>query len=718
MNTPSATGGTPDSEGHGQQPPHPTFAEPPAPDRSDTPPVTRPDTQPNADPDTHSSPASPDSPGSAASSYGYASPDPRYQAPPPGYYAGPPGYPTPAPGYAAVPPGYVSPPPGYVAVPPGYPVPPPGYVYLPSAPGRTPGGRPPLPTSTTLPPGTQGTPVNPEYTGPGGTVTTRDSGSTRDTVTTVVSWLGAAILILGLVFLTAQAVQHGWLGPSVAVTVAAAISLAVIGAALFVRQRTPGNPVAPALLTVGVLGLLSDIWVTVFGLEWTDVRLGTGLAALTCAVGLGIARWWEQQWLAFILLVTGSLFIFPTGVGLAWDSDDVSALSVSLLILGVLGWSSTWRRNWIPVDIAAAAVFFGGLILAAPDDLTVVITVAAFVAVSVVGVLGLTPTATTSPVAVTVDLLTRWIPASLLPVVFLLAETGDAAFRDGQDSTAPRWCALGIAVFSCVVPLVRQILVREPFTAPDRMTGAGALLPGQYPGTVPLAPAPPATATDSMRAGLATGLAGLALVLSSNHAASAWSWWLCALVVIAGVLVWFSPFLSPLYPWLFGGFTVLVGLPLLAPAWDRFADVPTRALWLPAALYLVLGVLVYFRAGPLHLEFVGKILCGGVFLVLGTSSIPLLARDIDPGEVSFMTGHLVVSVLWMLIGVYFLLRVDARIGLGIALLATAKLVLYDLGALDGLIQVAAFILCGLILLASAAVRGRNDRASGQSNSRR
>jgi hypothetical protein len=541
-------------------------------------------------------------------------------------------------------------------------------------------------------------------------------GSSRDTVTTVISWLGAAILILGLIFLTVHAVEHNWLGAEVAVILAAAICLTGGAYSLVAQRKSPDGPVAPALLTVAVLGLLADIWVTVFGLEWIDPWVGAVLIGLTCALGLGIARWWDQVWLAFVLMVTGGLFLAPATLWLVWDDRSPTVEAACLLTLGIIGWASTAGRYWLPVDIAAALVFLSGVGLVPDGDAAVTLTTASLAAVIVLTWLGLFPVAPSSTSATVIGILARWAPAVLLPALTLLNTTTWPGYFDDTAITSAHWCALGIGLVTCAVPVAWQILTDGTLALPPRPQVPPNMPPvRQGPPGYPVLPVPrpvlPTSAADAMRATLATGVTTLGLVMTSMYTRSDWTWWLCAVVVLAGALVWFSPVLPPVVPWLFGGFTVLACLHLLGPAWNREIGMDARPLWLPPLLLLVVGLLVLCRKDALRLSLPGKTVTGGVLLVLGTSAIPLLARDITDTGNSFMTGHLIVSVLWMSVGVFFLLRVDAAIGLGIALLATAKLVLYDLAALDGLIQVAAFIICGLILLACAAFRDRSSRAT-------
>ena len=78
-------------------------------------------------------------------------------------------------------------------------------------------------------------------------------------------------------------------------------------------------------------------------------------------------------------------------------------------------------------------------------------------------------------------------------------------------------------------------------------------------------------------------------------------------------------------------------------------------------------------------------------------------------EGGFLGGHMVATICWiaMAAGLFvFALRVDNRDartapiagGLALTAAATAKLFLFDLGTLDGMFRVGAFIVVGLVLL--------------------
>ena len=82
-----------------------------------------------------------------------------------------------------------------------------------------------------------------------------------------------------------------------------------------------------------------------------------------------------------------------------------------------------------------------------------------------------------------------------------------------------------------------------------------------------------------------------------------------------------------------------------------------------------------------------------------------LALLVAPSRSGFVAGHAVVTVSWVVVALVLLARGVRRPALRVAGLvlvaaAVAKLVLFDLVALDGLARVGAFLGAGLLLLAA------------------
>ncbi|QGU04497.1 DUF2339 domain-containing protein [Corynebacterium comes] len=84
----------------------------------------------------------------------------------------------------------------------------------------------------------------------------------------------------------------------------------------------------------------------------------------------------------------------------------------------------------------------------------------------------------------------------------------------------------------------------------------------------------------------------------------------------------------------------------------------------------------------------------------------------------YLTGHALVSILWMVLAAWILLaargmsdRASLGAGVVLAIAGVVKLVVFDLGTLEGLPRAMAFLVSGVALLAIAALRTRR-RPSG------
>jgi uncharacterized membrane protein len=95
----------------------------------------------------------------------------------------------------------------------------------------------------------------------------------------------------------------------------------------------------------------------------------------------------------------------------------------------------------------------------------------------------------------------------------------------------------------------------------------------------------------------------------------------------------------------------------------------------------------------------------GVVGLYGVTGLVVnLALLVDNRD-GFTAGHALVTVSWTVAALVLLARGISRpalrvAGMALVAAAVAKLVLFDLGALDGLARVAAFLGAGLVLLAA------------------
>lgn len=532
---------------------------------------------------------------------------------------------------------------------------------------RRPDVWPTTPTVPTTPPPARTAPVNTSPVKP------------RDNITLAVSVLGAAITVIGLVFLAVQAFSRGWLGPGAAVTIAAVLCMLLVVAAVLVHRRSPDGPAAPALLATGVLGALTDLWVVMFALEWLDTAAGVGLGTLITVGGLATAWHWRRQALAAAQVIVGALFITPTVLHLLDLTESARFETASLTILALVGAVATWQRRWPVVQVSSGVVFAVSISILVYDGDIPTLSAAAAIGVAI-----MTSLSTAEPFSSpTVAAIGRWIPVSVVPVLYLTGLTG--AQHDSWSSSLTITIALVIGTATASVGVVWPL------------SGGGSLR-SMTPQTTALVPA------------AYCGIFSLTLICLSQQspkAPVASSLWMLALLVLLTGVVLISDRLPTPLTWVLFGVVVLAALPRAVNAWfPSYLDstlVPLSQ-WPVLVLLAIPGYLLLRRAGGLGATREIALTVAAVLGVIVSSAIPLTCLSISNKESAFMTGHLLMSVLWMGAGVAVLLRGNGSVGLSIAAAATAKLVFFDLAALSGLIQVAAFVICGVILLVSGVLR--------------
>jgi hypothetical protein len=422
---------------------------------------------------------------------------------------------------------------------------------------------------------------------------------------------------------------------------------------------------------------------------------GLLLGLVVAGGGLGLADRWRAQPLA-----CGAVL----GVGLMMPvlTDGSTPLLVWLALVPQLAAAPVWiRREWtwlavvaavFPVLYGSAAVFavvLGESLSGSPERRPTLLAVAA---VFLVG-LGLALVGQDRTRSVTVA--ARLVAASA-PVLAM------AAVYDGWSGAGLAGSVGLAALLAAVAPGAGSPTARAKFARPDRLTRVASA-----------AVAAVAAVAIFEATVLALGGAALTGVLLSQA---------LALVVLAASAGRRGPLLAGM------GYG-LVGLGLAV-----FRDAPARALVeFPAQPYLsgqpdpralltglTLSVLVVLLAAAVVVAGGRTGLTGviaapawlwvpaGVVGLYGAASVVITAALlVVPAEPGFLGGHAVVTISWTLAALVLLAsgidRAAPRLaGLVLIASAVAKLVLFDLVALDGLARVAAFVGAGLLMLAAGS----------------
>ena len=141
----------------------------------------------------------------------------------------------------------------------------------------------------------------------------------------------------GVAMLLVLAVRHGWFGPGARVTAGAFLAalLGGLGVRGGARDRDPGAAVgsAPvALVATGAAAAYLDVVAATALYGWLPALVGLALCVAVAVAGLAVARRWSSELLA-VLLVAGAGALSPVVAGGAgW------LLSAVLGVLAVVGW--------------------------------------------------------------------------------------------------------------------------------------------------------------------------------------------------------------------------------------------------------------------------------------------------------------------------------------------------------------------------------------------
>lgn len=512
----------------------------------------------------------------------------------------------------------------------------------------------------------------------------------------VLSAVGAGVLLIGITFLLVLAIQHGYFGPVPRVVVGGAVAVVLVGLGLLIHRRQPGNAGAVALVATGVAGGYLDVVAvtTIYG--WVDLWLGLAIAALVAAGGLVVSRRWESQVLA-VIAVLGMVILAPV-VG----HDQPWSASAFLILVSA---SATWAhhdRRW-PV-LQAARV--------APTAL--VLTLSALLSASGPVIAGWSISAELAyAVLATVFALTTllgegWlifrnrdgiigavtVGLAVLPALVLVP-------RIGEHTSAAVWLIALASVWILAAALVRRPALAAVLLSAGALALVSALAEVEQINLV--VPGLLAVATTYLAVSIARGSRVLGWVGIGFGALG-----LLGFAEIAGPLL-SGPDLSAAT-----GSTTFDAGDLLASALGvAVAGLGTR--------FVSPAVRAVGRTWTLVAGWAfGLLSVTGFSVSLGV----MIGRTVDQVGSGFIAGQAGATLAWMAGAAWLLVRSRQRvalrhpagrrhlsIGMALAGLAVAKLLLFDLSTLDGLIRVLAFIVAGAVLLTLGTLYARSLSAA-------
>ncbi|WP_438388644.1 DUF2339 domain-containing protein [Actinopolyspora saharensis] len=487
----------------------------------------------------------------------------------------------------------------------------------------------------------------------------------------LLAWGGGAVTLLGVVFLLVLAVQRGWLGPTTRVLGGAGLGTALLAAAFRARGGPAGPGGSYALAATGLAALYLDTIAATTLYDYLPVAGGLAAGFAIAGGGLLLADRWNAQPLA-VGVVLGCAVCAPLITG-----EPNTPLVGFLMLLHLAatpvqlrhGWRQLARAAALPVVLAALGADTWAM-LTADEHLAVVLTVSA---------------------------------AALLGVAIT---TLTAALRPADHT------ATATLVAAPLPALLATPLVQRP-SAALLAAGAAALLALLW--SARFVPGPRARLPEAFTTA-AGGLAAVAALQATliRLDASAWATaLLCeALLLTLGALWLRSPGVL-LGALCYTGLGTVLALHHDIPPWHlvlttHSAGLAGALVGALTALAAVAVPLVAVRLDVLARPPAGKVwwILAGILVLYGTASTTMaLVALFQPDRSGFLTGHVLITLSWVIVAIALLLRGITLAALrvaGMVLLpvALAKLFLFDLATLDGFARVVAFLCTGLVLLAA------------------
>lgn len=483
---------------------------------------------------------------------------------------------------------------------------------------------------------------------------------------------GVAVTLIGVVLLVVLAAQAGLLAPPVRVAAGAVLAGGLIAGALALYARPDGRLGAIALAATGIGGAYIDVIAVTTIYQWLPAAAGLVISAGIAGGGLTLARRWDSEHLALLVLVpltvlapvvVGDLTLLligfmlalsaatlPVQVGRDWTwmyAARTAAGSGSVLLALVGAAFGSGQHLWLAAVAAIAALLAIGSALILLPHSGHRTAMALLAAAGVLPVLGVSAAVDRMPAA----LIIAAVAGAVLAVVLL----------------GEKWPGM--------TPAVRQVW--SALSAVAALVAVGVAFDGEVAGPVLLALA-------------------VVVAVAGRHSAAAQ----CAALGFGAV--------GGLY------FLALAGPETLSTA--TVMPVPEAVSVLVSSVLLTLYALAQTWSLARRRDAdTGRVLIAiaAVVIAYAVTVFTVTAGVLIGGTGGgFLAGHMTATISWIVLaaGLFgYATKLDRAdrsvpIGGGMALVAAAvaKLFLFDLGTLDGIFRVAVFIVVGLVLLGMGA----------------
>ncbi|MGY1864799.1 MULTISPECIES: DUF2339 domain-containing protein [Nocardia] len=515
-------------------------------------------------------------------------------------------------------------------------------------------------------------------------------------ISRILALAGVGVTLIGVAMLLVLAAQAGFFGPVPRVAAGAVFSVALVGAGVRVFGRTGGRVGGIALAATGIAGAYLDVVAVTAIYHWLHPVLGLAVAFGVAAAGVALAMQWRSQPFA-VLVVLAAAALSPV-------LTTRLVLLAFLIVLQSACVPVQLTRNWPYLHVArtlpavlATFAFITAAVVGTPDAGERITLLVAAAAVALVGLAGTIVVVRHRPDDLTASLT---MAAALVPV--LLAP---GMFEE-------RAVAVAVAtVAATVLLLVAAVSMVPKLNAAVRLPGHTALVAAVAGSFALLEACVGATETRTLPTALflvALTFLGVAGQRISRPA--------------AGIGAAFA---------VLGGFALLnIASPEVLASQHRSETNLGVATVLGAVLALGLVAVALWCARRMAGSAAGSewqwitASVAGLYAVTATTVSIGVATGTPNG---FLIGHSGATILWMAAATGALLFGLRRLatapavaklalgsGLPVTAAALAKLFLFDLATLDGLVRVAAFLVVGILLLLAGTRYARAFADAGAS----
>ncbi|MEV0294471.1 DUF2339 domain-containing protein [Nocardia sp. NPDC050710] len=501
-------------------------------------------------------------------------------------------------------------------------------------------------------------------------------------ISRILAVAGVGVTLIGVVMLLVLAAQAGFFGPVPRVIAGTAFSVALVAAGLRVFGRAGGRVGGIALAATGIAGAYLDVVAVTTMYDWLHPALGLAVAFAVAAGGVALAMEWKSQPLA-VLVVAGAGVLSPVVTSELVLLAFLIVLQLSCLpVQLVRDWPFLHVTRTVPAVLATlGSIAVAGFDEPAPEREYWLL--AAAVAIAAVGLIGTILVVRRRPSDMTATLTLGLAATPLLAAPVLFG-------RGAAVAIAASFAAVLLAVATTnLVPKLRAVVRIPGHTAiVAAVAGSFALLEVCF------------GVTDVQTLPIALFLVAVAYLGVAGQRRSRAAAGIGAAFAGLGAIVFFLDATPE-----------TLATQRLAEQRLDISTVLAAVLALAVVAVAVWGLrkLPNMSGGDTE-ESMLWIFASAIGLYAVTAATVALGVTSAAAD-GFVIGHSAATILWMaaataalLYGLRNLSRSDAvaKVALGSGLLVTAaalaKLFLFDLATLDGLVRVAAFLVVGVLLL--------------------